>query len=45
MYFVNPQMDVALQPWLSNETNAGIDILEYARTAPGMFGLPDIEAV
>jgi isopenicillin N synthase-like dioxygenase len=45
MYFVNPQMDVPLQPWLSNETNAGIDILEYARTAPGMFGLPDIEAV
>jgi isopenicillin N synthase-like dioxygenase len=45
MYFVNPQMDVPLAPWLSNDTNAGIDILEYARTAPGMFGLPDIEAV
>jgi isopenicillin N synthase-like dioxygenase len=45
MYFVNPQLDVPLEPWLSNETNAGVDILEYARLAPGMFGLPPIEAV
>jgi isopenicillin N synthase-like dioxygenase len=45
MYFVNPQMDVPLAPWLSNETNEGVDILDYARTAPGMFGLPPIEAV
>ncbi len=45
MYFVNPQLDVPLAPWLSNETNDGIDILDYARTAPGMFGLPPIEAV
>ena len=45
MYFVNPQLDVPLEPWLRNETNADIDILEWARTAPGMFGLPDIEAV
>jgi isopenicillin N synthase-like dioxygenase len=45
MYFVNPQMDVPIDAWLSNETNDGIDILEYARTAPGMFGLPDIETI
>jgi isopenicillin N synthase-like dioxygenase len=45
MYFVNPQLDVPLAPWLTNDTNADVDILEYARTAPGMFGLPDIETV
>jgi isopenicillin N synthase-like dioxygenase len=43
MYFVNPQLDIALEPWLRNETNADVDVLEVARTAPGMFGLPDIE--
>ncbi len=45
MYFVNPQLDIALEPWLRNESNADIDVIEWARTAPGMFGLPDIEAV
>jgi isopenicillin N synthase-like dioxygenase len=45
MYFVNPQLDIPLEPWLRNDTNADIDVIEWARTAPGMFGLPEIEAV
>jgi isopenicillin N synthase-like dioxygenase len=45
MYFVNPQLDHALEPWLSNETNVGVDILDLARTLPNGFGLPDIETL
>jgi isopenicillin N synthase-like dioxygenase len=45
MYFVNPQLDHQLEPWLSNETNEGVDILDLARKLPNGFGLPDVEAL
>jgi isopenicillin N synthase-like dioxygenase len=45
MYFVNPQLDVELSPWLENETNLGVDVLDLARKLPNGFGLPDIEAL
>ncbi len=43
MYFVNPQLDHPIEPWLRNETNADVDVLELARKLPNGFGLPDIE--
>ena len=45
MYFVNPQLDRDLQPWLRNETNADVDILDLARRLPNGFGLPEIETL
>jgi isopenicillin N synthase-like dioxygenase len=42
MYFVNPQLDVDLSPWVINDTNAEVDIRELARTNPQAFGLPDV---
>jgi isopenicillin N synthase-like dioxygenase len=45
MYFVNPQLDHQLEPWLRNETNEGVDILDLARTLPNGFGLPDVETL
>lgn len=43
MYFVNPEIDQDLKPWISNETNAGIDIIERANAAPKQFGMPTLE--
>ncbi|HNB27785.1 MAG TPA: 2OG-Fe(II) oxygenase family protein [Alphaproteobacteria bacterium] len=43
MYFVNPEIDQVLKPWISNETNAGIDIIERANAAPKQFGMPTLE--
>jgi isopenicillin N synthase-like dioxygenase len=45
MYFVNPQLDHQLAPWLTNETNENLDVLELARILPNGFGLPDIETL
>jgi isopenicillin N synthase-like dioxygenase len=42
MYFVNPQLDHELEPWLRNETNEGVSILDRARKLPNGFGLPDV---
>ncbi len=42
MYFVNPQSDQALEPWIRNETNKGIDIIEEANKLPQKFGLPTL---
>ena len=42
MFFVNPEIDQALEPWIRNETNAGIDIIERAVNAPNQFGLPTL---
>jgi isopenicillin N synthase-like dioxygenase len=42
MYFVNPESDQVLEPWVSNETNAGIDIIEEANKLPLKFGLPTL---
>ena len=42
LYFVNPDIDLQLVPWIANESNAGIDIIERANNAPKKFGLPTL---
>jgi isopenicillin N synthase-like dioxygenase len=42
MFFVNPEIDQTLEPWIRNESNAGIDIIERAISAPNQFGLPTL---
>jgi isopenicillin N synthase-like dioxygenase len=42
LYFVNPEIDQHLAPWIANESNAGIDIIERANNAPKKFGLPTL---
>jgi isopenicillin N synthase-like dioxygenase len=42
LYFVNPEIDQQLAPWIANESNAGIDIIERANAAPKKFGLPSL---
>jgi isopenicillin N synthase-like dioxygenase len=43
MLFVNPEIDQQLKPWIENESNAGIDIIERANAAPKQFGNPSLE--
>ena len=43
LYFVNPEIDQQLAPWIANESNAGIDIIERANSAPKQFGMPTLE--
>lgn len=45
MYFSNPNPSPALRPWIANEANAGIDILERAATNPTRYGLPPLPPV
>ena len=40
--FLCAQLDHDLEPWLKNETNEGVDILDRARRLPNGFGLPDV---
>jgi isopenicillin N synthase-like dioxygenase len=42
MVFVNPESGQALEPWIRNESNAGIDIVEQANRLPQKFGLPTL---
>lgn len=42
MFFVNPELDQALTPWISNDSNAGIDVIERANAAPKQFGMPTL---
>jgi isopenicillin N synthase-like dioxygenase len=42
LFFVNPEINQTLDPWISNESNAGIDIIERAVNAPNQFGLPTL---
>ena len=42
MFFVNPEIDQKLDPWIRNESNEGIDIIERAVSAPNQFGLPTL---
>jgi isopenicillin N synthase-like dioxygenase len=43
LYFVNPEIDQKLAPWIANDSNKGIDIIERANSAPKKFGLPTLE--
>ena len=42
LLFVNPEIDQMLVPWISNESNAGIDIIERANEGPKQFGMPTL---
>lgn len=42
MFFVNPESNQTLDPWVRNETNAGIDIVAEADKQPLKFGLPTL---
>ena len=42
LFFVNPEIDQVLEPWISNETNAGVDIVARASAGPSNFGLPTL---
>lgn len=42
MLFVNPEINQVLEPWIKNETNAGIDIIERANEGPKQFGMPTL---
>lgn len=43
LYFVNPEIDQQLEPWILNDSNRGIDIIERANAAPKQFGMPTLE--
>ena len=42
LLFVNPETDQKLEPWIRNESNAGIDIIERANEGPKQFGMPTL---
>jgi isopenicillin N synthase-like dioxygenase len=42
MYFANPNPTVGFRPWVANDTNAGIDIIERAIRNPTRYGLPPL---
>ena len=42
LLFVNPEINQQLEPWIKNESNAGIDIIERANEGPKQFGMPTL---
>jgi len=42
LFFVNPEIDQKLEPWIKNDSNAGIDIIERANAGPKQFGMPTL---
>jgi isopenicillin N synthase-like dioxygenase len=42
MFFVNPELDQKLDPWILNDSNKDIDIVAHANAAPQQFGLPTL---
>jgi isopenicillin N synthase-like dioxygenase len=45
MYFSNPNPDQKLVPWIANDTNAGVDIIQRAISNPTRYGLPPLPPV
>jgi isopenicillin N synthase-like dioxygenase len=39
-YFVNPDLDQDLAPWVPTPRNAGVDLLRWGQQNPTRFGLP-----
>ncbi len=39
-YFVNPNLDQTLNPWVISERNKGVDLLRWGQLNPARFGLP-----
>jgi isopenicillin N synthase-like dioxygenase len=42
MFFVNPEGNQVLEPWIRNESNAGRDVIAEANALPLKFGLPTL---
>ena len=42
MFFVNPEGNQVLEPWIRNESNAGINVIDVANAMPLKFGLPTL---
>jgi hypothetical protein len=42
LLFVNPETNQKLDPWIRNESNAGIDIIDKANEGPKQFGMPTL---
>lgn len=42
LYFCNPEIDQTLAPWVLNDSNRGVDIVERANAGPKQFGLPTL---
>jgi len=43
MFFVNPEGNQVLEPWIKNESNAGRDVIAEANAQPLKFGLPTLD--
>jgi hypothetical protein len=41
-YFVNPDLDQDLPPWVPTDRNAGVDLLRWGQQNPARFGLPTL---
>ncbi len=41
-YFVNPDLDQDLPPWVANTRNTTIDLLRWGQENPARFGLPTL---
>jgi isopenicillin N synthase-like dioxygenase len=39
-YFVNPDLDQQLEPWVRGPRNEGVDLLTWGQQNPARFGLP-----
>jgi isopenicillin N synthase-like dioxygenase len=44
MFFVNPEGDQVLEPWIRNDSNRHVDIIAEANALPLKFGLPTLAA-
>ena len=44
MFFVNPESDQVLEPWIRNDSNRDADVIAEANALPMKFGLPSLEA-
>jgi isopenicillin N synthase-like dioxygenase len=42
MFFVSPEIDEPVAPWIENESNCGVDIVARANAAPSQFGNPSL---
>lgn len=40
MYFANPNPSGSFRPWIANETNRGVDIIQRSIVNPTRYGLP-----
>ena len=43
MFFVNPEGNQVLEPWIRNETNRHADVIAEANALPLKFGLPTLD--